>query len=379
MKFSTDCRHYNGARPCAFNRLCDGCPHFEPTAGHVLIIKIGALGDVLRTTTLLPALAEAAPGMRVTWLTAPEAAPLLIGNPYVNEIVAFDAMAWPALATRRFDLLLSLDKEPGPAGMAMLPQAEKKLGIGLSASGAPFPLNPEAEHYFALGLSDELKFKVNRKTYHELIADAVGLPYRGERPVLNLTEQEKEAGIAVLARAGRDASRPLVGVHTGAGSSFANKMLPPAAILDVIDTLRERVPEAQLVLLGGHKEKEKNSYIVHAARGRVLDPGCGHSLRVFAAMVSCCDAVLCGDTLALHLAVALGRRTVALFGPTAQQEIDLFSLGRKIVSPVDCAPCYRSACDKSPSCMDALNINDIANAISEQLIPNRCQSLKQSQ
>ena len=367
MQFQVDCRHYIGAKPCAFNRLCDGCPHFESTAGHVLIIKIGALGDVMRTTTLLPALAEAAPGMRVTWLTAPAAAPLLIGNPYINDIMAFDALAWPALAARHFDLLLSLDKEPGPAGMAMLLQADKKLGIGLSAFGAPFPLNPESEHYFALGLSDELKFKVNQKTYHELIAEAVGFPYRGERPILNLTRQEKEAGLAALAQAGRDVLRPLVGVHTGAGSAFANKMLQTAAILDVIDALHERAPEAQIALLGGHRENEKNSYIAHAARGRVLDSGCGHSLRVFAAMVSCCDVVLCGDTLALHLALALGRRAVALFGPTAHQEIDLFGLGRKIVSPTDCAPCYRSACGNSPSCMDALNINDIANALVEQL------------
>jgi ADP-heptose:LPS heptosyltransferase len=362
--FSTDCKHYTGTKPCAHNRLCDGCPHYENFGKQILIIKTAALGDVLRTTSLPPALAREMPGAKISWLTSPDAVPLLIGNPDIAEIIPFDETAWPSLAPRKFDMLICLDKEAGPAGMAALLGAERKLGIGLSAFGTPYPLNPEAEHYFALGLSDKLKFEENKTSYHQLIAEAAGLEYKGERPFLALTEIEKEYGLETLKRAGWYGSRPVLGINTGAGGSFANKMLSAVAILEVIDAVAAAAPDAFIALLGGPMEKEKNSYIARAAAGKAHDTLCNHSIRGFAGIVSHCGVMLAGDTLAMHIAIALGTKVVALFGPTVEQEIDLFGNGVKISTGADCAPCYKRECIKSANCMESLHIGDIASAIS---------------
>jgi heptosyltransferase-2 len=69
----------------------------------------------------------------------------------------------------------------------------------------------------------------------------------------------------------------------------------------------------------------------------------------------------------MHLAVATGRRTVAIFGPTCAQEIDLFGRGEKIVSPIDCAPCYLRACDKAPHCQDMIPAARVLEALLRQL------------
>lgn len=367
MEFRFDCKHYIGFKPCAQNRLCEGCEQYEKAGEQILIIKTAALGDVLRTTSLLPALERERPGAEITWLTAPDAEPLLVGNPLIDRIAVFDETAWPSLAPRMFDIIISLDKEPGPAGMAVLLNAGKRLGIGLSPQGTPFPLNPEAEHYFALGLSNEMKFVENNKSYHELIAEATGLEYRGERPSLHLTEVEKEYGFDVLKRAGWDGSRPVLGINTGSGSAFANKMLSAVAILEIIDSVYLSSPEAFIVLLGGPMEKEKNNYITRAAASKAHDTGTAHNLRGFAGIVSQCDILLAGDTLAMHIGIALGRTVVALFGPTVQQEIELFGNGVKVVAGNECAPCYSRECIITPTCMESLRIDEIAKIVNNFL------------
>ena len=65
-------------------------------------------------------------------------------------------------------------------------------------------------------------------------------------------------------------------------------------------------------------------------------------MRHFAALLGHCDVVVTGDTLAMHLALALGRRTVVLFGPTSAAEIELYGLGEKVVPDMACLSCYKN-------------------------------------
>jgi heptosyltransferase-2 len=87
----------------------------------------------------------------------------------------------------------------------------------------------------------------------------------------------------------------------------------------------------------------------------------------FAAIVGRLDAMVTGDTLAMHIAVALGVPTVALFGPSAPQEIALYGGGERVVTPLDCAPCYRRECDVTPSCMDAIDVETVFGALTRTL------------
>ena len=71
--------------------------------------------------------------------------------------------------------------------------------------------------------------------------------------------------------------------------------------------------------------------------------------------------------MAMHVAIALGVPVVAIFGPTVPQEIAFYGPGRKVVSGAECAPCYRRACDLSPSCMDLIETDEVARALGEVL------------
>jgi heptosyltransferase-2 len=92
-----------------------------------------------------------------------------------------------------------------------------------------------------------------------------------------------------------------------------------------------------------------------------------HDLLDFSAIVASLDALVTGDTMALHVAIAMGVPVVAIFGPTVPSEIAIYGPGRKVVSSADCAPCYRRSCDVSPSCMDAISVEEVALALEEVL------------
>ena len=85
-----------------------------------------------------------------------------------------------------------------------------------------------------------------------------------------------------------------------------------------------------------------------------------------------------GDTLAMHLSLALGKRTIVLFGPTSASEIELYGLGEKVVPDMTCLSCYKTACDFAPNCMDLISVEMVERAVSRQLPmmkPNLAQAL----
>jgi ADP-heptose:LPS heptosyltransferase len=127
-----DCLHFKGDKPCVFGRQCEDCPHFEPFPPRILVIKCRAQGDVLRTTALLPALKRKYPRSFMAWLVDGESRDLLQHNPYIDLLLTFDLEDILPLLIEQFDVLISLDKEPGPAALAARVRAHQKLGFGLN-------------------------------------------------------------------------------------------------------------------------------------------------------------------------------------------------------------------------------------------------------
>ncbi len=356
-----DCRHYRGDRPCA-QGCVGGCAHYEPMGRRILIIKLGALGDVIRTEALLPGLKSRYPSSQITWVSRANGCRMLANNPWIDRCLVFDAETLCHLRWERFHLVINLDKEPGPAALAMQVQADDRRGIGLSRQGTTYPLNPEAHYYFALGLSNDLKFHENRSSYQRLIYEAVGLDYQGQRYAVFPGAANHAAARAALHRAGVDPHRRLVGLNTGAGDAIAHKTWPAGKFVSLARNLQGR-GDCRVVLLGGPQEADRNAWIARQVGGEIVDPGCHHGELDFAALIKRCAVVLSGDTTAMHLAIAQRVPVVVLFGPTCPQEIDLYGRGVKLVSTIGCAPCYRRHCELSPTCMDLITVKQAEHAL----------------
>ncbi|MBM3334374.1 glycosyltransferase family 9 protein [Candidatus Sumerlaeota bacterium] len=410
MIVQSDCRHYSGYRPCGKREDCAACPDYAPWAGQILVIKLAATGDVVRTTAILPGLHKHYHDHCITWLTDPSAIPILKTNPLINRLYPFTADGLMAVLTTNYSLLLNFEKEPRAIGFARLVTSYLRKGFTASRSGTPIAADSDSQYALQLGLSDELKFRINTKTYPQIIYEMAGLPYEGQEYVLELgdeslrfaeqfaqrirshlassAEAEPRAPASVSAEPRTSVSGPkVIGINTGCGTVFPTKRWTVDGFVELIEHLTQ-LPDVRLVLLGGPLEVDLNRAILervgqlpvglHPASAGVFDSGCHNTLEQFLGIIECCDIVVSADSLAMHLAIARKKQVVALFGPTCHQEVDLFGRGEKIVTDFDCAPCYLTRCEKHPNCMEALRGATVADAVRRCIESSRAKKVVDS-
>lgn len=362
-----DCRFFLGDRPCLWHKssgvLCP-CEHYQKIEERILIIKLDAIGDVLRTTALLPSLAEAHPRASITWITRREARPLLERNPYISEVVEYGADALLHLHVRSFDRVINLDAGKTSAALATAARAPKKDGFVLDPKGYVLPTNDAARVWLEMGIFDDLK-RQGIRTYQDMMADIIGLSGQPHRYVLQLTETECEQGRKHLERLGVDGSRPIIGLNTGAGHRWELKQWREDRYIELIERLAKKRP-AHFVLLGGPEERERHRRLISKSAVPLIDAGCDNPLRHFASVLGTCHLVITGDTLAMHLSLALARRTIVLFGPTSASEIELYGLGEKVVPHMECLCCYKPTCDFTPNCMDLITTDMVEEVVERQ-------------
>ena len=365
-----DCRFFLGDRPCTWHKstgvLCT-CDHYQKVEERVLIIKLDAIGDVLRTTAILPALAEVHPRASITsitWITRLEARPLLERNPYITEIIDYGEDALLHLQVRTFDRVINLDAGKTSAALASAANAKRKDGFVLDARGYVQPTNAAARKWLEMGVFDDLK-RQGTKTYQDMMADIIDLSGRPHRYVLELTDEERARGKAHLQKLGVDFSRPIIGLNTGAGRRWELKQWREEGYLELIERVAKK-RSAQFVLLGGPEEQERHRRLTARSTVPLIDAGCDNPVRHFASIVGVCHLVITGDTLAMHLALALGRRTIVLFGPTSAAEIEIYGLGEKVVPQMECLSCYKPTCDFVPNCMDLITTDMVEAAVERQ-------------
>lgn len=369
QEIAFDCRYFLGDRPCIWHKregaLCT-CDHYQQIKEQVLIIKLDAMGDVLRTTALLPPLAEVHPHAAITWITRAESRPLLENNPYLTEVIAYGPDALVHLQSRSFDRVINLDAGKISAGLATAARGRQKDGYLLNESGQVVPTNSAARAWLETGLFDDIKRR-NTRTYQSIMAEILGLSGRPHHYVLQLTESEQARARDHFRRMGIKGDQPVVGLNTGAGGRWALKKWREEGFRELIERLQEQ--GVQVLLLGGKAEQACNERLRASVRGNVFDAGGDNDLRQFAALTKQCQVIVTGDTLAMHVALALGRRVVVLFGPTSAAEIEVYGLGEKIQPKMECLVCYKEACDFVPNCMDLISVDMVQQAVQRQLNP----------
>jgi heptosyltransferase-2 len=372
MIINKDYRHFKGDRPWRPHKLegvrCEGCGYYEPVEFRILIIKLEAIGDVLRTTCILPGLKEKYLNSWRTWVTEGEASSFFKNNPLVDEVIEYASPEMLKLQAVDFDLVVNLDAAPKSALIATLARGSEKLGYALNKLSYVQPLNPEAEEWFEMGVFDDIK-KENRKTYQQIALEICRLPVdSNHEPVLNLTESERRFAGEFAVRHRLQGEGPVIGFNTGAGGRWEHKKWTVEGYLALADLFIKKIGCCKILLYGGPEEEDRNDRLKRMLPG-LIDTGCRNSLREFASLVDLCDVLVTGDTLAMHLSIALKKNTIVLFGPTSHTEIELYGRGEKVVSPLPCICCYRTSCDLKPNCMEAIVPERVFEAVTRCLEP----------
>jgi len=367
-RLAYDCKYFYSDRPCKFHKLhgvvCQ-CEYYAETESRLLIVKLDAMGDVLRTTAMLPPLAKQYPGARIDWITRPESLPLLANNPFIHSAIGYGTDALVRLQTTTYDHVINLDSNQLSASLASMARGTHWHGFVLNESGNVVGTNAAAHRWLLMGVNDTVKRANRTETYQQFMLDILGLDREGHRYVLELTAQEQEFAQSTFDRIGIDRSRPVVGLNVGAGGRWQLKKWRPQGFAELCEDLHGR--GIQIVLLGGPSDVVEIGELLALLKVPVFQPGTNHPLRHFAALVDRCDLVVTGDTLAMHIALARSRRVVVLFGPTSSAEIYLYNLGESVVPDMTCLCCYKSECDFQPNCMDLISTTMVRDAVLRNL------------
>ena len=327
---------------------------------NILLIKLGAMGDVLRTTPLLTALKNKYPDSKVCWLVHAPCRGVLEKNPLIDALMDYSKENIRRLKTDCFDLSVNLDKEPEAIDAMMAVPSNKKMGFGRSPEGKLCALNASSDYAYRLGIDDDLKFRLNKKSYQEISFEQVGLKFNHEEYIFSVDPASAVRAGNYLRSLGvnlNNKDRPVIGLNTGSGTRFAGKRLPVSTTLELIEKFSTTM-KALIFILGGQDEIERNQEISRRSQYSVVNTG-NHSIHDFAAIVRECNLVISGDTIAMHVAIGMKVPVVAYFASTCASEIELYGRGMKVVSGISCAPCYKKVCPIGERCMKDMSAEEI--------------------
>ncbi|MGA2091155.1 MAG: glycosyltransferase family 9 protein, partial [Endomicrobiales bacterium] len=366
---NTDCVHFLLDRPCSFHKqnkqLCDTCAHYASVTSrarsqkNILIVKLGAMGDVLRTTFLLPGIVAKWPGARITWLVAAGSEPVLQGNPHLNCIWSLDNTIYNKLSSHRFDIAINLDLSPESLMLTRAALATTVIGFTLDEKRRIHSSNTFASRWLEMSGNDILK-KNNISTYQHWMARIVGLPRDDYEIYTPLPKSSVKKAAAFVRRHGLT-DKKIIGVNPGAGKRWKLKRWTSRGYRTIITRLCDE--GYTILLLGGKDEEDILTALTKKMKHTVINSGANNSIPDFFALINLCSVIITGDTLALHAALGLKKKVVALFGPTSAPEICLYNRGVKVISPIDCVCCYRQSCEKKPTCMDMISSGMVLQAV----------------
>ena len=379
-----DCKLFEGDKPCSPNKqygvFCSNCTFYEQDTtiknefppigppvvtqddgGHkkILIVKLDAVGDVLRTTSILPSLKDKHPDSEITWITKSKSFPVIKDNELIDEIY-FSEDELEHLFNDMFDIAINLDSGKESCRIMSSVSAHEKSGFAI-ANGKPYPINSLANEWYLMGVDDNVK-KLNKKTYHRIIHEICGLEYAGAKPSLTITSLHKKNAEDIKKKYALNNYSEFILVNLGGGNRWQYKKWTKESFIELVNMLSASSEKTAVGIVAGDEDRDFYNEISDAIedRNNVIYFGCDNSIDDFIAIAMLADKILTADSLALHIATALDKFAVVVVGPTSHTELDVFGKGKIVFSgKVDCLCCYLNKCDKIITCMNTIGAGDL--------------------
>lgn len=353
-----DCKHFRGGIPCKPNKergvVCSQCSEYTPISKRILIIKLGALGDVIRTTPLLVRLKKMHPNAHVTWLTL---SPAILPKQEIDQIYPLDAASLFAIQHQSYDIAINLDKEVEACLLLAKVEAKEKYGYTWR-DGHLAAATPAAEHKLMTGFFDALS-RANTKSYLEEIFEICHLSFDFEPYLIHLNEQLSTHWVEKIKT---KTNRKVIGLNTGCGPRWNTRLWSDKAWIKLAQLLTEKgyFP----VFLGGELEHEKNLRL-QTETGAYYP---GHfSLEEFIALTNSVDLVVTQVSMMMHIATALQKKMVLMNTIFNPHEFELYGRGEIVGPPTPCVCYYGNTCQKGTSCMHDILPEAIVEAIERHL------------
>jgi lipopolysaccharide heptosyltransferase I len=337
-----------------------------PHTPSFLIVRLGALGDIVHGLPALAALRASFPDARIDWLVDRRHLAMLELVPALTGRLSIDTRRWSgqsglgrvvkALRRARYQVAIDLQGLIKSAVLARLSGAVRIIGFdraqareGWAAACYTETVDPgRRTHVVDRGLA---------------LAEAAG----GRRPAT------AEFPLRIPASAAPDAVRRALGLGASdgfsalnPGAAWPNKRWPPERFGALAATIYLRWGLRSIVLWGPGEEALAGA-VSHASDGAAL-PAPSTTLADLAAVLRAARLVVAGDTGPLHLAAALGTPVVGLFGPTDPARNGPWAPADVTVSrSARCRCSHERRCTAAEWCLDDVAVAEVVEAVARRL------------
>jgi lipopolysaccharide heptosyltransferase I len=336
---------------------------FPSPPRRILLIKPSAIGDVVHTLPILALLRRRWPEAHLAWLLTPACAGLLDGHPLLDEVIVFErhhfGRGWrdPAsalslieflkdLRRNRYDLVIDLQGLLRSGLLAWQTRAPVRIGFANARELAPIfythrvPIDSLEQHAIDRYLR---------------VAEALGCEV--DRPIefpFHVTDEDRAQIAAMLNGSGRYAVLL-------PGTNWPTKRWPVERYAALVAPLRERFGLTSVVA-GSPDEIDLAAQIEGGANlaGKT-------TLRQLAALIERAALVIANDSGPMHIAAAMNRPLVTLFGPTNPRRTGPYRRENSVLRvDIPCSPCYSRKCSHQ-SCLQWLQVEPVLQLAEEQM------------
>ncbi len=339
----------------------------------ILIIKTGALGDVLRTTVLLEGLIEKYVHPKITWITNKNADALLQNNPYIDDIYYEDAIP-EIVFSRTYALIISLEENESLLKQISKLRYKELFGVYLNSEGKVSYTHNSGMWYdmsliskFSKQTADELK-KGNLFSYPELLYKMLDMSWKHQRYKLFLIKRDLTYAAELRKRVSDH--KLTIGMFVGAGERWQMKALPQdiqeRLIRKLLATLGDN---AQILLLTGPSELELGITSQLQEKYPTLITHDVQTLEQFVGVIHMCDIIISPDSLAMHIGIALNKYVVTYFTVTSATEIEIYT-GKKVVATHPDYSSYIKELKPRPNITDDISVEEIVQSVRDIIYAN---------
>lgn len=338
------------------------------------------VGDAVMTIPALRALRRILPNAHITLATRSLVRGMFYDADFLDDFLIYDRRGWYDFVGqarewrgRRFDLALLLQNAFEAALIAACARVPVRFGYatdgrGLMLTHAPRPpvwRKERHEVFYYLNLVSELE---------KQIRGASDLLEREPNQMLRVSQAREAEARGLLQTLGAQMDRPLVALCPGSTNSRA-KRWPSERYAALADRCIEEM-RAQVVLIGAPDETEVSGEVSAQMRHEpIILTGCT-SMQMAVAVLSLTDLLVTNDTGPAHIAAALNRPTLVIFGPTDPTTTRPFAPQAEIIQdPPDCAPCMLRDCPIDHRCMTAISPEEVFARARALLLQSRAEAI----
>jgi lipopolysaccharide heptosyltransferase II len=333
----------------------------------ILVIKIGALGDVILSIPSLKAIRKKFPDATIKVLVGLSSSDILSGCPYINERIVYD----PNLRDARFKGLMKiasrLRKEDFDIVIDLQNNKKSHLLSYLSSASLRYGYDNGKWSFLLNRRVKDIKTPLEPVEHQFRTLKLLGIEKADEKLELWLPKEDEKWARNFLEENWLDSKQALIGINIGASKRWQSKRWDTAYIAELCDELAGR-HNIRTLITGTDEDITRAREITKTSNSKpIISVGKTDILRL-ASLIKRCKVYITTDSAPLHIAASMGVPFIALFGPTnPKRHIPKVKTCKTLKSNIKCSPCYKPNCRKNNLCMKRIKVGDVL-ATAEELL-----------